>query len=569
VKLPSASLSSILIAISRDLGVTRWNPTAQKILGISSDIWEKNMILHKSGVEWNKVADQDIYLSLVWPMSIVLIVDDEPLVLESISAVLEGQGYQLIFAGSGPEALAKAAAHIPDVVLLDVMMPGMDGFEVCRRLRADPVLTEIPIIFVTALDDRESRLRGLEVGADDFLSKPLDRAEMRARLRNITQLHRYQSLLAERERYQHLTELSPDGVLVVASDGVIRYVNSTAVALLGDNSGDALPGRNLFDWIHPDNRETCKVFLDQLIQEKAHAAHLETNLLQKDGSLLPVDIRAGWITWEEQPMAQVLVRDITAQKRYEAELKALTETLQARGQELQELSQRLLEVQEAERRFLASELHDEVGQSLTALKLMLEIATSQQETDWRTRLDDAQGLLRELAERIRNLSLDLRPAMLDDFGLFAALEWLLGRFSKQTGIKIKYNFSYFDDRRFPRQVETAAFRIIQEALTNVARHASVNEAEVNIQVLKTLLQIKISDRGKGFDRSRFTQDVCHFGGLSGMRERANLAGGKLEIHSAPDRGTRITAEFSLGFSLSESDPEVSFDDESDNDPPGR
>ena len=119
---------------------------------------------------------------------------------ETLAALLHAEEYQLAFACSGPEALEQAAALTPDLILLDVMMPGMDGFEVCRRIRATPDLAEAPLILITALDDRDSRIQGIEAGADDFIAKPYDRRELRARVRTITRLNRYQRLLAEREQ---------------------------------------------------------------------------------------------------------------------------------------------------------------------------------------------------------------------------------------------------------------------------------------------------------------------------------------------------------------------------------
>ncbi|MBA3533024.1 MAG: response regulator, partial [Ardenticatenales bacterium] len=115
--------------------------------------------------------------------STILIVDDEPGGRIVLEGVLISQGYNLAFASDGPEALEKARELAPDLILLDVMMPGMDGYEVCRRLRATPRLAEIPIVLLTALNDRESRLRGLQAGADDFLTKPFDREELRARVK--------------------------------------------------------------------------------------------------------------------------------------------------------------------------------------------------------------------------------------------------------------------------------------------------------------------------------------------------------------------------------------------------
>jgi putative two-component system response regulator len=134
--------------------------------------------------------------------STILIVDDEYSGRETLESILEGEGYNLVMAENGPQAIAKAKLVLPDVILLDVMMPGMTGFEVCEKIRNDPLVAEIPIIILTALDDRDSLLTGLKAGADDFISKPFDRFELRARLIGITRLNRYQKLLQEREKLQ-------------------------------------------------------------------------------------------------------------------------------------------------------------------------------------------------------------------------------------------------------------------------------------------------------------------------------------------------------------------------------
>jgi putative two-component system response regulator len=132
--------------------------------------------------------------------SMILIVDDEYIGRETLQSVLEGEGYELEMAENGFQAIEKAKTLLPDVILLDVMMPGMTGFEVCQRIRSDPQIAEIPIIILTALDDRESLLNALKAGADDFISKPFDRFELRARLLGITRLNRYQKLIQERAK---------------------------------------------------------------------------------------------------------------------------------------------------------------------------------------------------------------------------------------------------------------------------------------------------------------------------------------------------------------------------------
>jgi two-component system cell cycle response regulator len=163
----------------------------------------------------------------------ILIVDDEPLGQETLAALLDPLGYRLRFAGSGGEALRLAIATPPDLILLDVMMAGMDGFEVCRRLRAHAPLAEVPVIMITALDDRDSRLQGIEAGADDFISKPYNRVELRARVRTITRLNRYRRLVNERTKFEWVVDRSDQGYLIVARSGAIRYANVQARLYLG------------------------------------------------------------------------------------------------------------------------------------------------------------------------------------------------------------------------------------------------------------------------------------------------------------------------------------------------
>ncbi len=160
--------------------------------------------------------------------STLLIVDDEPVGRDTLEALLIREGYNLHFAGDGPETLAMAASLVPDLILLDIMMPGMDGYEVCRRLRADPKLADVPVIMVTALDDRDSRLRGIEAGADDFVSKPFDRAELRSRVRTITRLNRYRRLLMERAKFEWVVEQATDGYLLIDAYGQVLYANPQA-----------------------------------------------------------------------------------------------------------------------------------------------------------------------------------------------------------------------------------------------------------------------------------------------------------------------------------------------------
>ncbi|MBI3941792.1 MAG: GAF domain-containing protein [Chloroflexi bacterium] len=208
------------------------------------------------------------------------------------------------------------------------------------------------------------------------------------------------------------------------------------------------------------------------------------------------------------------------------------------------LSQRLVEVQEAERRFVARELHDEVGQVLTGLKLTLGMGIQESNGQARMVLTDAEDLVDELMGRVRDMSLDLRPAMLDDLGLLAALLWYFERYTSRTQIRVDFKHRGLN-HRLDSKVETAAFRMVQEALTNVARHASVDEVAVTLCAAQQTLQIEIEDRGKGFDPAKVELSGSS-SGLPGMRERINLLGGELAIASHPGAGTRLTGRLPLG-----------------------
>ncbi len=355
--------------------------------------------------------------------AILLIIDDDPVASQTLTALLNISDYRIEEAASGPEGIRKAALLHPEVILLDVMMPGMDGYEVCRHLRQDPELAEVPIIMITALDDRASRLSGLEAGADDFLSKPFDSLELETRLRTLKRVARYRHLLEERAR-----------------------------------------------------------------------------------------------------------------------LEEMYRRIEAQNAELQRLSEEILLTQENERRRLAAELHDEIGQLLTGLKLLLD-RCDEAPSDWQAIRAQARETTLELLQRVRALSLDLRPTVLDDFGLLAALDWLFKRFEQQASLKINHNIAPLDERRFPKTIETAAFRLIQEALTNVTRHAGVNEATVRLDIEPDRLRIVILDSGVGFDPKKVA--AGHSTGLSAMSERVRMAGGAFHLQSAPGEGTLITAEFPL------------------------
>lgn len=216
-----------------------------------------------------------------------------------------------------------------------------------------------------------------------------------------------------------------------------------------------------------------------------------------------------------------------------------TTELRTGHQQLRALSQRLLEAQEAERRALAAEMHDEIGQLLTGLNLLLlSIDPYGDAAITAAYLAQAQRTVGELIARVRHLSLDLRPPMLDDLGLRPTLDWLVERYTAQTRVQVNLSLIGLE-QRFPPMLELVVYRIIQEALTNVARHAETNSVTVRVWVDAGALHVLVEDQGRGFDPAML--DPYHSSGLSGMSERVALLGGTLTITSAPGAGTSIHA----------------------------
>ena len=239
-----------------------------------------------------------------------------------------------------------------------------------------------------------------------------------------------------------------------------------------------------------------------------------------------------------------LIQEIADRTRAQSERALLFDQVSASREQLQVLSRRLLQMQETERRAIARELHDEIGQLLTALRLMLTIHPDLPRDTAISRLADAQSIVQNLFERVRNLALDLRPAMLDELGLVRSLIGLFRRYTKRTNVKVRFDHAGLETKRFAPEVETAAYRIVQEALTNVARHAGVSSATVRLRLDSRTLSVVVEDSGRGFSPLGPRSDSST--GLTGMQERARLLGGSLSVDSAPGAGTRVTAALSAG-----------------------
>ena len=203
----------------------------------------------------------------------------------------------------------------------------------------------------------------------------------------------------------------------------------------------------------------------------------------------------------------------------------------------QALTRRLVDVQEEERRNLARELHDQIGQMMTGLQFSLSALLPMASSEQKSKVIEIQKMVGNLIAQTREISINLRPSMLDDTGLILTLIWHFNRFTSQTDIKVNFRHYNLLEQRFQTEIETTVFRIIQEALTNVARHAKAEAVDVILKQEEEVILLDISDQGRGFDANGV--DPSAHVGLSSMRDRAYSVGGLMEIQTAPGKGTNI------------------------------
>jgi PAS domain S-box-containing protein len=233
-----------------------------------------------------------------------------------------------------------------------------------------------------------------------------------------------------------------------------------------------------------------------------------------------------------------LLKGLADQASSAIENAELFEQVRAGRERQRKLAKNLVDIQEAERRHIAKELHDHLGQLLTGLQFMLETTKTQASGKQRDSLEEIQNSVTDIIEQVREMSLNLRPSMLDDMGLIHTLLWHIDRYTKQTQIRVNFRYDEIPSR-LPLEIETAAYRIVQEALTNVARHAGVNEVLVGLVLQNGTLWVEVLDEGKGFDTAVELDRISS--GLGGMRERASLLGGYLLVESFMNQGTQIVA----------------------------
>ncbi len=346
------------------------------------------------------------------------------------------------------------------------------------------------------------------------------------------------ALQRSEQRFRALIENSFDAITLNSPDGTILYASPSAARVLGYSAAE-LTGTNAYALLHPDDIARIKVKMRRVAATSSILATDVYRVQQKDGSRRWIEVMVTNLL--DDPNVEAIVcnlRDISERQRSHDELRASRERLAA-------LSRQLIETQESERRHLARELHDEIGQALTAIKLNLNAL---QQLDLvakpRSLVQETISVVDQTLRQVRTLALDLRPSMLDDIGLVAALRWCLDRQSQRAS----FSPNFVGDssvRGASKEIETACFRIAQESLTNIARHAKARNVRIELHQKDNELELVVTDDGVGFDvpaaRDRAASGASI--GLLGMEERVLLVGGQLVIESIPSCGTTIRARF--------------------------
>ncbi len=394
----------------------------------------------KADVKWESFGDCSVENKAIR----VLTVDDNDALRYSVVRSLREAGYEVTEARTGAEAL-DLAQQVPDLITLDVNLPDMHGFDVCKKIKSDPRTAHIPVLHLSSsFVDPDARVQGLASGADAYLAEPIDRSELVAtvgallRLKNAESMARHQAAVAEKAREE------------------LAVLNAT---------------------------------LEERVNERT------------------------------------------------IELKEANRTLK-------HLSTRVLELQDDERRRIARELHDSVGQSLVAIKMNNALLARDPglPSELLKTVAENDMLADDVLKSIRTISHLLHPPLLDESGLSSALRWYVDEFSKRSGIAVELDCSR-SLARYPEEFETAVFRIVQECLGNVYRHAKSSTAIVQLDAESGVLNLRIQDQGRGILPERQKELNSGIGGgvgIRGMKERLTRFGGELQVISDAN-GTTVTA----------------------------
>jgi len=499
----------------------------------------------------------------------ILMVDDQPAKLLSYEVILAELGENLVKATSGTEALEQLLKTDIAVVLMDVSMPDLDGFELADLIRQHPRFQRTAIIFISAvyLTDLD-RLKGYQRGAVDYISVPVVPELLRAKVSIFAELHRkaHQLEALNRDLEQRVTErteelerraarlqqlnselgrknqeldaivrTAPDFIFSRQADGSRDYISDRFYEYTGAAMGSG-KGFGWLEFVHSEDRERSMGQWMHCVRS-GDSYESEYRIRGKDGQYrwfraraVPIrDLEGQIIKWygtcSDIHDSKVLEQSIRESAN---ELERLVDD---RTAALRRLSGRLLTMQDDERRRIARELHDGLGQELAAAKMMMDgIQEKNSAQTNRRAAKEASETINRAIQQVRSLSHLLHPPLLDEVGLLSAVRWYLDGLTKRSGIETSLDVQPTPFPRLGAELETAIFRIIQEALTNVYRHSGAQKAWVTLVQRESGVTVTIRDDGKGVENPVAELRPGSIGiGIGGMSQRAKEFGGELRL----------------------------------------
>jgi PAS domain S-box-containing protein len=502
----------------------------------------------------------------------ILLVDDQPAKLLSYEVMLEELGENLIKATSAKEALEKLLRTDVAIVLMDVNMPEIDGFELASMIRQHPRFQRTAIILISAVNLTDlDRLKGYERGAVDYISVPVIPELLRAKVKVFAELHcktrQLEALNRELEkrveertdelakRAEVLEQLNlmlahknqeldaiihtaPDIIFSRQADGSRDYISDRFYEYTGAPAGTA-HGMGWLEHVHPDDKEKATVEWARCVESGANY-ETEYRMRSRDGlyrwfRARAVPIRDGngdFVRWYGT-CSDIHDSKILEQSIRESATK-LERMVDERTAELRELSVRLMTMQDQEHRRIARELHDGLGQELAVAKIVLDSAVQQDlATATKRSCSEAIGIIDRAIQQVRSMSHLLHPPLLDEVGLLSAISWYIDGLSERSGIQSSL---HVEPQEFPRlapDLETAIFRIVQEALTNVFRHANANHVWITLSQRGVQTMVSVRDDGRGIGEKVAELQPQSLGvGIRGIKQRAKEFGGELRVSNA-------------------------------------
>ena len=497
-------------------------------------------------------------------MKKILVIDDNLLNLELISVILtlDFPDYRIFLSQSGSEGIEIANRELPDTILLDILMPQIDGFEVCEILKNNESTTNIPILLVSALSETSYRIKGLNAGADAFISKPIDRAELKAQVNVMLRIKFAEDLLRNRNenleilikkqtaefdsiehRYLKVTEYALEYFWEVDQNGQFSYVSPVIVRILGFSPDEITGEKSLFDFCSHNENTESKEILATIFAQRENFTGNEVLCSHKNGNKI-------WLTISGFPFFDGnnnfagyigVNHDITRRKMAEEANREQLEKINDYQKKLKNLYYELTIAEEKERRKIAEYLHDGLGQtiSIAAIKLS-SIARGDLAPSVTRTLEESAELLRNAISESRTLVYDLSPPILYELGLIAAIKWKLDQIEKKIGIITNFRF---EENSLPLEtdIKVLIFRMIYELLNNTIKHAGANLVNVEIRKNSQNIIVKVIDNGKGFTMKQ-GKSLSGLGGfgLFSINERLDALQGSMEIDSELSKGAKIT-----------------------------